>query len=389
MLFFQHRTFCFGPRVMWKSPNLRKFIVCLLLGLFTSWGLQDSTVWAQRPDFRRDGGDRGDRDRGGSDRGGADRGGFDRGRFTGGPPGGGPPSGGRPSFGPPGGGPPGGGPPSGGDPRSRFSPDRIFGFMDRNQDGRIDSEELERVPGPLRDRFKEMGVDTSRGLSKDAFTKTFERMREEREREQERDRGRDDDRRREEGNREDNRSSTAQKPKTRPVVPDKERVTVDLPSQFSEGDTDGDGQVAFYEWRSWKRAETQNFFDYDHNGDGFLTPKELVKGPKAPVEPVATSLASTTSRPASTVSAASTSSPAVTSTPKAASPGSVDMSSPEAIRGRNMFRLLDKDRSGNISTEEWQASSRLKPMFENAGVDLSKPMDQDAFITQYVKIEST
>ena len=108
---------------MWKSPNLRKFIVCLLLGLFMSWGLQDSPVWAQRPDFRRDG-DRGDRDRG-------DRGGFDRSRFGGGPPGGGPPSGGRPSFGPPGGGPPGGGPPSGGDRGSRFSPDRIFSFIDR------------------------------------------------------------------------------------------------------------------------------------------------------------------------------------------------------------------------------------------------------------------
>lgn len=375
---------------MWKSPNLRKFIVCLLLGLFMSWGLQDSPVWAQRPDFRRDGGDRGDRDRGGdrgsSDRGG-DRGGFDRSRFGGGPPGGGPPSGGRPSFGPPGGGPP-GGPPSGGDPRSRFSPDRIFGYMDRNQDGRIDSEELERVPGPLRDRFKQMGVDTSRGLSKEDFSKTFERMREEREQEQERDRGRDEDRRRDEGNRDDNRSSTAQKPKTRPVVPEKERVTVDLPSQFSEGDTDGDGQVAFYEWRNWKRAETQNFFEYDHNRDGFLTPKELVKGPKEPVQPVSIGMASTTSRPSTTTSpTASATSTAATAKP--ASTGDVDMSSPEAIRGRNMFRLLDKDRSGNISTEEWQASSRLKPMFENAGVDLSKPMDQNAFITQYVKIGAT
>jgi lysophospholipase L1-like esterase/Ca2+-binding EF-hand superfamily protein len=47
-----------------------------------------------------------------------------------------------------------------------------------------------------------------------------------------------------------------------------------LPTWLSELDTDGDGQVALYEWRAAGRS-LEEFQRLDLNGDGFLTPREV------------------------------------------------------------------------------------------------------------------
>ncbi len=49
-----------------------------------------------------------------------------------------------------------------------------------------------------------------------------------------------------------------------------------LPSWFKELDTDGDGQVALYEWRKGGK-NLDEFRDWDLNDDGFITPEEAIK----------------------------------------------------------------------------------------------------------------
>jgi len=51
-----------------------------------------------------------------------------------------------------------------------------------------------------------------------------------------------------------------------------------LPPWFTQYDFDHDGQIGLYEW---KRAgqPIERFLEYDHNGDGFITPDEALEGP--------------------------------------------------------------------------------------------------------------
>jgi hypothetical protein len=68
-----------------------------------------------------------------------------------------------------------------------------------------------------------------------------------------------------------------------------------LPSWFNELDTDGDGQVALYEWRKGGKNLDQ-FRDWDLNDDGFITPEEVIKclaknNPKASTSPGAVTYA--------------------------------------------------------------------------------------------------
>ncbi len=69
----------------------------------------------------------------------------------------------------------------------------------------------------------------------------------------------------------------------------------DLPPWFREYDTDGDGQIGLYEWKAAGQP-LRRFREMDDNGDGFLTPDEVLaalppktdakaKEPEQPKEP--------------------------------------------------------------------------------------------------------
>ncbi len=53
-----------------------------------------------------------------------------------------------------------------------------------------------------------------------------------------------------------------------------------LPKWIRDLDTDGDGQVSLSEWLTSKRPLSE-FTEYDLNGDGFITPQELLRRPGA------------------------------------------------------------------------------------------------------------
>jgi Ca2+-binding EF-hand superfamily protein len=60
-------------------------------------------------------------------------------------------------------------------------------------------------------------------------------------------------------------------------------LPTDLPSWFHDVNTDDDGQIGLYEWRkSGRRLE--DFRQYDLNDDGFLSPEEILRHVRKPIE---------------------------------------------------------------------------------------------------------
>jgi Ca2+-binding EF-hand superfamily protein len=60
-----------------------------------------------------------------------------------------------------------------------------------------------------------------------------------------------------------------------PPEPKKGYLPDGLPTWFKEYDKDGDGQIALHEWPADKSME--EFAKYDLNGDGFITPEEVLR----------------------------------------------------------------------------------------------------------------
>lgn len=189
-------------------------------------------------DFER----RGRRDRRGDfDRDRGDRGGFggERGRF------------GR------------GGPPGGFDP---------VGRMDTNQNGRIDQEEIDRIPERFREMMKSRGFELNAGEFVDDVRGRVRRRFDEERRRREEERDPDDS-----SSGRDNRSTPPPIFKPR----ERERMTLDLPDEFAQVDSDRDGQIGLYEWIVSRRDELELFDEMDRDSDGLLTPRELAAWKKA------------------------------------------------------------------------------------------------------------
>lgn len=281
-------------------------------------------------------------------------------------------------------------------------PDRIFGFMDRNNNDRLDPEELERMPSHFRETW-EKKFDLKKGISKDDFLKKAPKMFEEaRKRREEEYRSGGDDRGRGDygrgrgdygrgrgdyGRRGDDRDSSSSKEKT--------RVTVDLQETYANSDTNADGQINLKEWKSSGRGPLSLFASVDTNNDGFLTPKELANAEKngiqIPSSPFSSNSAAPTESKSASVGASSsrktvyTARPPVVVTSRPFSGAKVDTESAGAKEGAYYFGLMDRNRDGNIDSQEWSRSKRIKPFFEQSGADLSKPMPKEDFVRIYVQ----
>ncbi|MBC7967896.1 MAG: hypothetical protein H7Z17_18445 [Fuerstia sp.] len=297
------------------------------------------------------GGDRGDRgDRGGrgfgGDSGGGPPGGFGGGSFGGGPPGG---------FG----GPPGGfgGPPGG----SRS-------MLDSNNNGKIDQEELDRMPSFLRDMMKSRGIELKPGMSVDDMRSSFRTGFSG---------GGDNNGSPNNPNNGDN--NTANSAKIKPVLKpykmkEKPALIEALPPAYSEVDTDFDGQLSLGEWMLTRRTVLEQFDEFDLDRDGFLIPEELKAAEAAASDTnVAMSVraeklqivsAKTTARPGRQASGNENSQDQNNGGSNRWGGGSGDV----VELAKSYFPRLDTNQDGTIDTEEFQQSRRTRAMFEQAGI---------------------
>ncbi|MGL6097279.1 MAG: hypothetical protein ACRC7O_15955 [Fimbriiglobus sp.] len=69
----------------------------------------------------------------------------------------------------------------------------------------------------------------------------------------------------------------------RPTVFRFGKLPKELPSWFEKLDTDADGQLGLYEWRTASRPTTE-FVEMDQNGDGYLTAEEWLRFTKSAIE---------------------------------------------------------------------------------------------------------
>ncbi|HVJ85400.1 MAG TPA: hypothetical protein VM452_07125 [Caulifigura sp.] len=157
-----------------------------------------------------------------------------------------------------------------------------------------------------------------------------------------------------------------------------------LPASYADVDTDRDNQIGLYEWKKAKRPLAQ-FTQLDANRDGFLTPRELERGASMPA------LAAATPTPVATPTpiAGSAPSASATSTPPAAPVvilSDEEKSKAFAAQATNAFQMLDRNRDGKVSLDEFPATSKIRPMFEQAGLNFNEPMASDQFVSNYVRI---
>ncbi|HUG90066.1 MAG TPA: hypothetical protein VML55_04480, partial [Planctomycetaceae bacterium] len=180
------------------------------------------------------------------------------------------------------------------------------------------------------------------------------------------------------GDRSSSRSST---PGTRPGPRLRERVTLELAEKYTEGDLDGDGQIALHEWIQWKsRSAIGEFLALDLNQDGLLTPYELHVAEKNGGGNGAAATAGTSggTRTSGTTIAGRT-------VPGGAAPaGGSRARLDEATEqiAREAFKNLAGE-DGVISEEEWQRSRAARSRFEQAGVELKTPASLDTFLSLY------
>ncbi len=235
--------------------------------------------------------------------------------------------------------------------------ERYFKELDRDNDGRLNSDEFRRIDGRFRERLEQAGVNSDSNLDVKGFVGAMQKVDEIRRKE------------REEGG---DKGSSSSKPKP------KARITVDLPANYTAIDVDGDGQIGLYEWERSKFAE---FNELDRNGDGFLTPKELVAaaaGKGKPTTPTVTVVNPTAV--AAPARATVTVKPAAPAVAVVATPPEEDK---ETKQAKTFFKGLDDDDDGKITAEEWAKSRGIRVKFENVGITPTFPLDLPTFTKLY------
>lgn len=182
-----------------------------------------------------------------------------------------------------------------------------------------------------------------------------------------------------------------------------------LPAEYLDKDKNKDGQIGLYEW---PRSEIAAFRKLDLNGDGFLTPFEVLKSTgKLPSK--ATVVASATpvpggSAPAGTVRVgAPPAGPDISGSrngggngggmggnrgSRGGGPGSpsgdTTPKDPATQRAESAFGLMDRDRNDKIDQEEWTRSRSVRPAFEKANVAVTPPISKSDFVELFKKVNA-
>lgn len=260
--------------------------------------------------------------------------------------------------------------------------ERYFRALDRNNNGEIDPDEFRRLRDSTRERMLQMGISGNTTLKQQEFVAGMAGAEEIRQKEQEleRERERTSSSSSNSNNNSSSSSSSSRGSDSRSSR-GKRRITFSLPSAYLPHDKNGDGQISLAEW---DRAKLADFRKLDRNGDGFLAPVELVHpGPEAiSVTPPAVAKPGGAPSTATSTVAVKPGVPAAGATPAPAE-------DPLVRQAKFYFTTVDKDKDGQISTEEWAASRGARPMFEKASVMPSLPMTEAAFNEHFVKIKQS
>ena len=279
--------------------------------------------------------------------------------------------------------------------------------MDRNQDGRIDGDEMDRVPGPFKDAMSRMRIDTRRGISQGDFIRIFPQMMESMQGIREAgsgggdsgrggfgggdsgrggDWGRGDDSGRggDQGRGEENRGGDygrgsddrgGRSSSKTPSKTEKGRTTVDLPANYLGIDTNKDRQISLFEW---ERSRFNEFYQLDVNNDGILTPRELGGATAVASSSPTTSQGSDTAAPTNFSVVVGPSQPSERSG-GTLKPVAYDESSSEGRWATYVFSSLDRDKDGKLTEDEWNKSERTRKSFEKYNVVPKFPTDKKEF----------
>lgn len=233
-----------------------------------------------------------------------------------------------------------------------------FEKLDRDRDGALSEDELDELPRKTIGRLHDHGLPPNVTVSRDEYLAAAVAVLE---MEEQRDREKEEERQQRKELKFEEASATATEPSGAPTAnrkpSGKSRIVPRLPSEYLARDKNGDGQIGLYEWDRAKYAE---FVKLDKNGDGFLTASELIVKSTVAVRSGDGSRGSRSD----------------------SDQGSTE-SDPVGKEARDTFARMDKNNDGGIAEDEWAVSQRVRPMFENAGVNVVLPMNLDSFVANY------
>ena len=155
-----------------------------------------------------------------------------------------------------------------------------------------------------------------------------------------------------------------QNPFLQPRTARKGHFMPELPAEYTTQDKNGDGQIALYEWDRKKFAE---FMKLDRNGDGFLTPVELLpKGAMKAFYAKVSTRAGSSGTPTTPVT-----------------PGTAAVADGVEQEAQKTFGEMDQNKDGAIDDEDWGRSRRIRPWFDSVGIKVSLPMNAETFVANY------
>ncbi len=259
----------------------------------------------------------------------------------------------------------------------RREAERSFRYYDRNQDGKIDAEEMGRSRYgsdlPMYDRNRD-GVITMNEMEYRYARRRMENTQDNRSRSgppsgdrREDDRRRDRSRDGDGGGGEQAATATdSAERKSYRRKPPIERLPEGIPDWFPRDDGDGDGQIAMNEFSaSWTDGVLAEFNQFDLNRDGLITPSECMAaknngavrggsiGPASSSTPAPATTSAPAAGPATSDPAASAATPPA---PTGASPVKVDP------RYYDYFKKVvikyDANNDGELTPNEWSSMSK-------------------------------